>query len=228
VQRHFAVDPAAATAWNGLPAGSGRVAAAGAAVLVGVLAVGYLVLPSSGTATTHRLAGSRTGGHDHGDVAGERPTTGTGGAHHGNAEIFRSTSGDALVRLLQDLIATVADLRRRGGGFTYLHESLDTTTPGGRLVFHVFAALAEFIRELIVAGTREGLAAARARGRVGGRPTVVTPEIPPRRPRPAAQPRRQRHRHRPLPRRQPGHPLQPHPRPARATRRLQLTTKIAA
>jgi DNA invertase Pin-like site-specific DNA recombinase len=84
---------------------------------------------------------------------------------------------DRLSRSLQDLIATVGDLRRRGVGFTSLHENLDTTTPGGRLVFHVFAALAEFIRELIVAGTREGLAAARARGRVGGRPTVVTPEI---------------------------------------------------
>ncbi|MGH3197002.1 MAG: recombinase family protein [Streptosporangiaceae bacterium] len=84
---------------------------------------------------------------------------------------------DRLSRSLQDLITTVGDLRRRGVGFTSLHESLDTTTPGGRLVFHVFAALAEFIRELIVSGTREGLAAARARGRVGGRPTVVTPEI---------------------------------------------------
>jgi DNA invertase Pin-like site-specific DNA recombinase len=84
---------------------------------------------------------------------------------------------DRLSRSLQDLITTVGDLRRRGVGFTSLHENLDTTTPGGRLVFHVFAALAEFIRELIVSGTREGLAAARARGRVGGRPTVVTPEI---------------------------------------------------
>jgi hypothetical protein len=84
---------------------------------------------------------------------------------------------DRLSRSLQDLITTVGDLRRRGIGFTSLHESLDTTTPGGRLVFHVFAALAEFIRELIASGTREGLAAARARGRVGGRPTVVTPEI---------------------------------------------------
>ena len=84
---------------------------------------------------------------------------------------------DRLSRSLQDLITTVGDLRRRGAGFTSLHENLDTTTPGGRLVFHVFAALAEFIRELIVSGTREGLAAARARGRVGGRPTVVTPEI---------------------------------------------------
>jgi DNA invertase Pin-like site-specific DNA recombinase len=84
---------------------------------------------------------------------------------------------DRLSRSLQDLIATVGDLRRRGVGFTSLHENLDTTTPGGRLVFHVFAALAEFIRELIIAGTREGLAAARARGRVGGRPSVVNPEI---------------------------------------------------
>ncbi|MFI7606377.1 recombinase family protein [Micromonospora sp. NPDC049366] len=84
---------------------------------------------------------------------------------------------DRLSRSLQDLIATVGDLRGRGVGFTSLHENLDTTTPGGRLVFHVFAALAEFIRELIVAGTREGLAAARARGRVGGRPSVITPEI---------------------------------------------------
>ncbi|MGR6918823.1 recombinase family protein [[Actinomadura] parvosata] len=64
-----------------------------------------------------------------------------------------------------------------------LHEKLDTTTPGGRLVFHVFhvfhvfAALAELIRELIVSGTHEGRAAARARGRTGGRPTVVTPEL---------------------------------------------------
>lgn len=84
---------------------------------------------------------------------------------------------DRLSRSLQDLITTVGDLRRRGVGFTSLHENLDTTTPGGRLVFHVFAALAEFIRELMVSGTREGLAAARARGRVGGRPTVVNAEI---------------------------------------------------
>ncbi|MGL5823391.1 MAG: recombinase family protein [Nocardioides sp.] len=93
--------------------------------------------------------------------------------------------GDTLVvpsldrygRSLQDLISMVGDLRSRGIGFTSLHENLDTTTPGGRLVFHVFAALAEFIRELIVAGTHEGLAAARARGRVGGRPTVVNADL---------------------------------------------------
>jgi DNA invertase Pin-like site-specific DNA recombinase len=83
---------------------------------------------------------------------------------------------DRLSRSLQDLITMVADLRRRGVGFKSLHEALDTTTPGGRLVFHVFAALAEFIRELIVEGTREGLDAARARGVRLGRPPAMTPE----------------------------------------------------
>ena len=69
-----------------------------------------------------------------------------------------------------------AGLRRRGVGFRSLHEALDTTTPGDRLVFHVFAALAEFIRELIVEGTREGLDAARARGQRLGRPPAMTAE----------------------------------------------------
>ncbi|MFH9439227.1 recombinase family protein [Streptomyces rochei] len=84
---------------------------------------------------------------------------------------------DRYGRSLQDLINMAAELREHGIGFTSLHENLDTTTPGGRLVFYVFAALAEFIRELIVQGTHEGLAAARARGRVGERPTVATEEI---------------------------------------------------
>ncbi|MFF0794196.1 recombinase family protein [Streptomyces spiralis] len=83
---------------------------------------------------------------------------------------------DRLGRSLQDLIAIVSGLRKRGVGFTSLHESLDTTTPGGRLVFHVFAALAEFIRELIVQGTNEGLDAARARGARLGRPPAMTDE----------------------------------------------------
>jgi DNA invertase Pin-like site-specific DNA recombinase len=83
---------------------------------------------------------------------------------------------DRLSRSLADLITLVADLRRHGVGFRSMHEALDTTTPGGRLVFHVFAALAEFIRELIVEGTREGLDAARARGTRLGRPPAMTPE----------------------------------------------------
>jgi DNA invertase Pin-like site-specific DNA recombinase len=83
---------------------------------------------------------------------------------------------DRLSRSLQDLITIVAGLRRSGVGFRSLHEALDTTTPGGRLVFHVFAALAEFIRALIVEGTREGLDAARARGQRLGRPPAITVE----------------------------------------------------
>ncbi|WP_329484181.1 recombinase family protein [Kribbella sp. NBC_01484] len=79
-----------------------------------------------------------------------------------------------LGRSLQDLISIIGELRRRRIGFKSLHEALDTTTPGGRLVFHVFAALAEFIRELIVEGTNEGLAAARARGVRLGRPPAMT------------------------------------------------------
>lgn len=81
-----------------------------------------------------------------------------------------------LGRSVQDLVSIVADLRRRGIGFRSLTENLDTTTAGGRLIFHVFAALAEFCRELIVEGTREGLAAARARGQRLGRPPALTPE----------------------------------------------------
>ncbi|WP_326646039.1 recombinase family protein [Streptosporangium sp. NBC_01755] len=84
---------------------------------------------------------------------------------------------DRLARSLQDLITIVGDLRRREVGFRSLHEALDTTTPGGRLVFHVFAALAEFIRELIVEGTNEGLAAARARGQRLGRPPAMDAEM---------------------------------------------------
>ena len=77
---------------------------------------------------------------------------------------------DRLGRSLKHLIETVTDLRDRGIGFKSLTEQIDTTTPGGKLVFHVFGALAEFERDLIRERTRAGLAAARARGRLGGRP----------------------------------------------------------
>ncbi|WTZ53892.1 recombinase family protein [Nocardia sp. NBC_01388] len=70
----------------------------------------------------------------------------------------------------------VRALRKRDIGFRSLYEVIDTTTPGGRLVLHVLAALAEFIRELIVQGTNEGLAAARACGQRLGRPPAVTDE----------------------------------------------------
>jgi DNA invertase Pin-like site-specific DNA recombinase len=81
---------------------------------------------------------------------------------------------DRLGRSLRHLVDTVSRLAERGIGFRSLQESIDTTTPGGKLVFHVFAALAEFERDLIRERTSPGLAAARARGRRGGRPRVLT------------------------------------------------------
>jgi DNA invertase Pin-like site-specific DNA recombinase len=81
---------------------------------------------------------------------------------------------DRLGRSLAHLVETVAALATRGVGFRSLTEAIDTTTPGGRLVFHLFGALGEFERDLIRERTRAGLAAAAARGRRGGRRPVVT------------------------------------------------------
>jgi DNA invertase Pin-like site-specific DNA recombinase len=84
---------------------------------------------------------------------------------------------DRLGRNLRHLVNTVHDLNQRGVGFKVLTghgAAIDTTTPSGKLVFGIFAALAEFERELIVERTRAGLAAARARGRHGGRPYRMT------------------------------------------------------
>jgi DNA invertase Pin-like site-specific DNA recombinase len=77
---------------------------------------------------------------------------------------------DRLGRSLQHLITTLNSLQEREIGFISLTENIDTTTPGGKLIFHVMGALAEFERDLIRERTNAGLAAARARGRVGGRP----------------------------------------------------------
>lgn len=78
---------------------------------------------------------------------------------------------DRLGRSLSHLIDTVGDLEARGVGLRSLTEGIDTTTPGGRLVFHLFGALGQFERDLIRERTRAGLAAAAVRGR---RPPVVT------------------------------------------------------
>jgi DNA invertase Pin-like site-specific DNA recombinase len=81
---------------------------------------------------------------------------------------------DRLGRSLPHLIETVTWLATRGVGFRSITEAIDTTTPGGRLVFHLFAALGQFERDLIQERTRAGLAAAAARGRKGGRKPVIT------------------------------------------------------
>ncbi len=82
---------------------------------------------------------------------------------------------DRLGRSLKHLIDTVTDLDEAGVAFKSLTESLDTSSTGGKLVFHIFGALAEFERELIRERTLAGLAAARARGRKGGRPRKLGP-----------------------------------------------------
>jgi DNA invertase Pin-like site-specific DNA recombinase len=83
---------------------------------------------------------------------------------------------DRLGRSMAHLIETVRALDAKGVGFRSLTEGVDTTTPGGTLVFHLFGALAQFERDLIRERTRAGLTAAAARGRKGGRKPVVTPE----------------------------------------------------
>jgi len=76
---------------------------------------------------------------------------------------------DRLGRSLPDLVQIIADLEQRGIGFESLTEKIETSSAAGKLVFHVFGALAEFERSLIRERTQAGLAAARARGRAGGR-----------------------------------------------------------
>lgn len=83
---------------------------------------------------------------------------------------------DRLARSLPHLIEVLNDLEQRGRGFRSLTESIDTTTPAGRLTFHLFGALGQFERDIIRERTLAGLAAAVARGRKGGRKPVMTPE----------------------------------------------------
>jgi DNA invertase Pin-like site-specific DNA recombinase len=81
---------------------------------------------------------------------------------------------DRLGRSLRHLIETVTDLQDKGIEFKSLREVIDTRTSGGKLVFHIFGALAEFEREIIKERTQAGLSAARARGKNGGRPKALT------------------------------------------------------
>ncbi|SDZ06415.1 recombinase family protein [Herbiconiux ginsengi] len=85
-------------------------------------------------------------------------------------------STDRLGRSMTDVVTIVTELGERGVEFKSLTEPFDTTTPGGELFFHICAAFAQMNGRIISDRTRAGLAAARARGRAGGRPTVMTPE----------------------------------------------------
>ena len=89
-------------------------------------------------------------------------------------DVVTVTKYDRLARSLKDLLEIVEVIRERGAGFRSLAEDIDTTTPAGRPVFHVFASIAQFERERISERTKEGLASARMRGRIGGRPPALT------------------------------------------------------
>lgn len=80
---------------------------------------------------------------------------------------------DRLGRSIRHLIDQLASLQERGVAFRSLQENIDTSSSGGKLVFHIFASLAEFERDLVRERTHAGLQAARARGRVGGRPPLL-------------------------------------------------------
>ena len=103
-------------------------------------------------------------------AARERPGLAQALAACGPGDVLVVWRLDRLGRSLQHLIEAVAELGARGVGFRSLAEAIDTTTPGGRLTFHLFGALAEFERELIAERTRAGIAAARRRGVRLGRP----------------------------------------------------------
>ncbi len=91
-----------------------------------------------------------------------------------DGDVVIVTKYDRLARSLKDLLEIVEAIRARDAGFRSLAEDIDTTTPAGRLVFHVFASIAQFERERISERTKEGLASARTRGRIGGRPPALS------------------------------------------------------
>jgi DNA invertase Pin-like site-specific DNA recombinase len=91
-------------------------------------------------------------------------------------DVLMVTSLDQLGRTQRELTDVVGELRRRGAGLRSVREDLDTTAPGGEAIFRVFAGLADLSRATLSAGTSEGMAAARARGKRLGRPPALTPE----------------------------------------------------
>lgn len=107
-------------------------------------------------------------------VKAERPGLAEALSHLRKGDTLVVWKLDRLGRSLKQLIEAALDLQARGIGLKSLQEQIDSTTPGGKLVFHMFGALAEFERDLIKERTQAGLSAARARGRVGGRKPVLT------------------------------------------------------
>jgi DNA invertase Pin-like site-specific DNA recombinase len=113
---------------------------------------------------------------DHG-VSGKharRPELDAALAYLREGDVFVITRMSRAMRSLKHMISLAEDLRERGIDLVVIKQQIDTTSPQGRLVFHLLAALDEFQRELIVEGTNEGLAAAKARGKLGGRKPSYT------------------------------------------------------
>jgi DNA invertase Pin-like site-specific DNA recombinase len=96
-------------------------------------------------------------------------TRGQALAYLREGDAFVITRLSRAMRSLKHLLTLADELRERGVGLVVLKQHIDTTTPAGRLAFHILGAIDEFQRELIIEGTREGFQAARARGRTGGR-----------------------------------------------------------
>jgi DNA invertase Pin-like site-specific DNA recombinase len=108
-------------------------------------------------------------------VLARRPALDDALAYLRDGDTLVVTKLDRLGRSVKNLKDTVDDLQARGIGLKALSQGIDTTTPGGRLFFHMLAAIAEFEHDLIVERTHDGLAAARARGRKGGGRFKMTP-----------------------------------------------------
>lgn len=104
----------------------------------------------------------------------DRPELGTLLDQLRSGDVVVVAKYDRLARSLRDLLDLVETIKDRGAGFRSLAEDIDTTTPAGELIFHVFASIAHFERRRIAERTKEGLQAAKARGRVGGRPPALT------------------------------------------------------
>jgi DNA invertase Pin-like site-specific DNA recombinase len=101
--------------------------------------------------------------------AGRAPELDKALAYLREGDAFVITCLSRAMRSLKHLLTLADELRERGVGLVVLKQHIDTTTPTGRLAFHILGAIDEFQRELIIEGTREGFQAARARGRTGGR-----------------------------------------------------------
>jgi len=106
----------------------------------------------------------------------DRPGLSEALSHLREGDILVVWKLDRLGRSLKDLITRITELQNRDIGFKSLTEQIDTTTSGGKLIFHIFGALAEFERDIIKERTQAGLAAARARGKRGGRRPTLKPK----------------------------------------------------